>query len=463
MEPIPLTLPPGLFRQGTEYQSAKRWLDAQYMRFRMGTIRPQGGWATGLTGTLSGSPRAAHAWLNDSEEPFAAFATNSKFYAHDGTTLDDITPSGYTATDANAATISLDNFGEDLVFVNDEDKVLYEWTPGGGGDATAISGAPTAASLFVTEEKFLVALCINGDPRSFGWPDQETLTIWTATDINQAGDLPIQAVGRLMCGLKIKGSSLLFTTEGLHRLEYLGPPDVYSTEHISNGCGIIGRHAKVAVDSAAYWMGRKKFFRYVGYIEPLVSEVEDDVFKNINTTHQHKCWCEYMPETDEVWFYYPRGSATECSHAAIYNVIEGHWNHTPMARVAGFASDVFGYPMRVTSAGAMLKHEYGWSYDSEVRKLISGPLEIGDGGRIMYIDEVFPDEITQGDCEVYFHVRDYNSASETTVGPFTAQDRMPIELMGRKIRIELRAASGKQDFRIGNYSAVVRPRGVYAP
>lgn len=455
VEPVKLTLRPGLFRQGTEYQAAGRWYDNQYWRFAEGVIRPMKGWDTGLTGTLSGTPLAAHAWLDNEEAPFAAFGTTTHLYVHDGSSLTDITPSGFTS----ATVWTLDNFGEVLIACDGTN--IYEWTPGGGGDATVISGAPTATAIFVTEEKFLIALGVNGDPRQFAWPDQASLTVWTATAINQAGDLPLHTVGKLRSGLRIRDGSLMFTTEGLQRLQYFGPPDVYGTEQVGQGCGIIGPHAAVSVDSTAYWMGRGQFFRYGGYVEPLPCEIADDVFRNINTTHQHKCWAEYDPTFGEVWFYYPRGSATECNHAAIYSTRENHWNHTPMARVCGFGPDVFGWPLRVTSAGAMLKHETGWAYGDEVRKLISGPVEIGSGGLLMEVDEILPSELTQGDVEVYLHLRDYPNATERTVGPFAAADRMSILQTARQVRFELRMASGKTDARIGPFRATIRSRGRY--
>lgn len=455
VEPIKLKIRPGLYRQGPEYEAAGRWYDNQYWRFVDGVIKPMKGWATGLAGTLSGTPLAAHAWLDNDELPFAAFGTTTKLYIHDGTTLNDITPSGFTST----TVWTLDNFGEVLVACDGTN--IYEFTPGAGGDATAVTGAPTASSIFVTEEKFLIALGSGGDPRQFAWPDQATLTTWTATAINQAGDLPLHSVGKLVSGMRIRGGALMFTTEGVQRLDYIGPPDVYGTENVGQGCGIIGTHAKVSVDAIAYWMGRGQFYRYGGYVEPLPSDVSDDVFRNINTTHQSKCWAEHYPEAGEVWFYYPRGLATTCSHAAIYNYREGHWNHTPMARTCGFGPDVFGWPLRATSAGAMLKHETGWAYDSEVRKLISGPLEIGTGGKLMEIDEIIPSELTQGDVEVYLHLRDYPNATETTVGPFAAADRMSILKTARQIRVELRMASGKEDARIGPWRATVRARGRY--
>jgi hypothetical protein len=57
------------------------------------------------------------------------------------------------------------------------------------------------------------------------------------------------------------------------------------------------------------------FFRYAGYIEPIPCEISDEVFTNLNTTYKRKCWVEHNAEFGEVWFYYPSGAATECSHA----------------------------------------------------------------------------------------------------------------------------------------------------
>jgi len=41
---IPLKLPPGIYRNGTQYQSAGRWYDANLVRWYDGTLRPIGGW-----------------------------------------------------------------------------------------------------------------------------------------------------------------------------------------------------------------------------------------------------------------------------------------------------------------------------------------------------------------------------------------------------------------------------------
>lgn len=51
---FPLAFPPGIYRNGTEYQSKGRWYDANLIRFYEGTIRPIGGWRTkDRTGSLT--------------------------------------------------------------------------------------------------------------------------------------------------------------------------------------------------------------------------------------------------------------------------------------------------------------------------------------------------------------------------------------------------------------------------
>lgn len=44
MAMLPLKIPLGVARNGTEYQNAGRWYDAQLVRWFEGTLRPVGGW-----------------------------------------------------------------------------------------------------------------------------------------------------------------------------------------------------------------------------------------------------------------------------------------------------------------------------------------------------------------------------------------------------------------------------------
>ena len=46
---IQLAIPPGVYKNGTEFQSAGRWYDASLVRWTEGTIRPVAGLATAGT------------------------------------------------------------------------------------------------------------------------------------------------------------------------------------------------------------------------------------------------------------------------------------------------------------------------------------------------------------------------------------------------------------------------------
>lgn len=506
LEPIKLDWAPGLYRQNTVYSCPPgRWNDGNLMRMAEGVRKPMKGWATGLAGTLSGVPRAAWGWKDNDGNAFAAFGTSTKLYAHDGTALDDITPDpptawyledgtnwlledgtnllqedGFNAGDADASTWILDNFGELLIALNDNEQDIYEWQPNGGGDATRIANSPQASGIVTTEERFILALGADGDPRKIAFPDGENYTIWTPTSTNRAREILIQSKGVLMCGVRASGGTLLFTDQEPHFARYVGLPDVYLIRRAGENCGIIGKHAKVAVDQLVYWMGKSSFWVWAGYAEPLACDIADDVFQNLNTDMAHKVWCWHNAADGEVWFFYPRvqtlqlesgsewlledgtpilleSSATECSHAAIY-VYRGrpHWNHVELARTCGFEAGTFAWPVMADVDGAMFKHEYGWDYDGAERFLTSGPLEISNGGALIYIDELIPDESGQGDCEVYIHLSEYPTDPETTLGPFSAADRIPVEAPARKVRMEIRASSSAQDFRIGTYRAFVR-------
>lgn len=507
IEPIKLEFAPGLYRQGTVYQTPSGMFhDGALMRMGENVRKPMKGWATGLPGTLSGNPRAAHAWKDNDGNPFAMFGTHTGLYAHDGVTLDNITPAiaegllledgadwlledgtqwlqeGYEAGDADTSTWTLDNFGELGFACNDSEGVILEWQPGGGGDATEVANSPNALAITVTAERFPFALGADYDPRRIAWPDGENYTTWSPLSTNRAREYRIQSPGVLMCGARVSGGHLIWTTHDIHFARYVGLPDVYSIKPAGNQCGIIGRHAYKTVDQLAYWMGENAFWIWAGYADAIPCSISDDVFKNINQTHRHKVWCEHNAADGEILFHYPRGDATECNYTAIY-VYRGqpHWNHTPMVRNCGFEAGTFQWPVRVTADGAMLKHETGWNYSDDMllledgtdwlledgtlwltedaetatRYLTSGPFEIGNGGALLMIDEIIPDELTQGDCSIYFYTSEYPTDGETMHGPFTAGDRIPIEVPARKIRMEIRASAGVEEFRIGTYRAVV--------
>ena len=157
---IPLKLPAGIYRTGTDFEGSNRWRDANLVRWSNGSMRPVGGWINkhDVSSNLTAAPRAMHTWIDNASGTNTAIGTaNELLYVNASGTATDITPTGYVAGDENAVintaygggffsyggslygvkqpssgvfqeadSWSLDNWGEYLVGCATNDGKLYE-------------------------------------------------------------------------------------------------------------------------------------------------------------------------------------------------------------------------------------------------------------------------------------------------------------------------------------------------
>jgi len=94
---VPLQIPAGVYRNGTEFQASNRWYNANLVRWIEGTLRPVGGWRTRKT-VGSTAPRAALAWSDQSGDRwYAAGFHNALKVVSASATLTDITPASLVA------------------------------------------------------------------------------------------------------------------------------------------------------------------------------------------------------------------------------------------------------------------------------------------------------------------------------------------------------------------------------
>jgi hypothetical protein len=72
-------------------------------------------------------------------------------------------------------------------------------------------------------------------------------------------------------------------------------------------------------------------------------------FDNVNFSQRQKVWVTKIPRYNEIWWFYPRGEATECTDAIIYNVKDKIWYDAGSApgaqRSAGIFTEVFPKPI----------------------------------------------------------------------------------------------------------------------
>jgi hypothetical protein len=478
---IPLKIPPGVYRNGTEYQSAGRWFDANLVRWYENTLRPIGGWRKKSETAMTGKCRGILTWKTNSGSRYIAMGTSTKLYVmSENSVLKEITPTGFTAGRADATnttgygynlygsfaygvarpdtgaiapatTWSLDTWGEYLVACSDTDGKLYEWQLGFTTPtlAAVITNAPTGCTaLLSTAERFLFALGASSNPRLVKWSDQENNTTWTAAATNQAGDFEINSSGSLKCGKRVRGINLLFTDVDVHTATYVGQPYVYAFERVASGCGVISAQAVAAIDSTALWMSQSGFWLFDGYVKPLNCDVSDYVFQNLNYNQASKVYAVHNSKYGEIWWFYPSNASNEVDSYVTYNYRENHWNIGVMGRTAGTDRGVFNNPTMVDASGYIYEHEVGYAYDGGSVYAESGPYEIGVGENIMSVRQVIPDEQTLGEVQISFKSRMYPTSTETTHGPYPAAQPTDVRFSGRQVKVRY-TGSVLEDWRVG--------------
>tara|TARA_R110000868_G_scaffold159518_1_gene388470 strand:- start:272 stop:1744 length:1473 start_codon:yes stop_codon:yes gene_type:complete len=487
---IPLNIPPGVYKNGTEYQSKGRWNASNLVRWYQNTLRPIGGWRKRSTTQLTGSARGLIAWRDNSNVRWTGIGTHSKLYAmNEGGVAYDITPTTFTVGIADAdsklgygygtygsssygiarpdtgstipaTTWSLDTWGEYLVGCSSADGQLLEWQLNTASKAVAITNAPTGCTgLITTEERFLFALGASGNPRRVKWSDQENNTVWTAAATNQAGDFDLTTLGSLMCAKRVRGLTILFTDVDVHSAAYIGPPYVYGFERIGTGCGVISKQAVAATDNSCIWMSRSGFWLYDGFVKPLPSDVGDYIFNNINYSQSSKIYCVHNSAYGEVWWFYPSAASTENDSYVSYNYREGHWAIGSFGRTCGTDSGVFSSPMMISSDSYVYQHEIGYIYDSVMPYAESGPIELAAGDRVINITGLVPDENTLGEVKASFATKFYPNSTEYSYGPYTMNTPTSVRITGRQIAVKIDGFANT-NWRVGTIRLDGRPGGL---
>jgi len=491
---VPLDIPAGFYRNGTDLEQSGRWRDGSLVRWRDNSLRPIGGWQERKASFSTNPVRGMHTWETNSSDAYLVGGSYNELKAMvGGGTIYDITPTDLTAGRENAelgtgygdgfygsgyygqpiqqntnaipleaTTWSLDNFGEYLVACSKDDKRLLEWQLGSAAKAAPIANAPiNNLGLVVTEERFIFALGSGGNPRKISWCDRENNTLWTPAATNEAGDIEISDSGQIMQGIRTRGQTLILTDTSAHTARYTGPPYVYGFERVGTSCGAISRKAASDVDMGVFWMGQRGFFRFDGNsVQEIPCDVFDYVFSDFNTAQQSKVWSFANGQYGEVWWFYCSEDSTEIDRYVAYDYKEGHWLIGNLSRTSGVQRGVFLYPLMAghNADSDIYDHEVGLNVDSSSIFAESGPISIGTGDQVARVTNLIPDEKAQGEVNVTFKTRLYPNGTETSHGPFTTSNPTSVRFTGRQIRMRV-DGTALSDFRVGNMRVDMKAGG----
>lgn len=309
-----------------------------------------------------------------------------------------------------ATNYTLDTWGQTLLACP-EGGAIYYWNPDGGFSTMAAITTDNApvhnAGIFVAQPaQILVAygsttrtssgnIGAFQDPLLIRWSDQDNYLIWSVDTTNQAGSVRIPRGSRIVSGIQGPNQALIWTDAGIWSMQYVGQPLVFSTNEIGTGCGLIAQYARAVIQDRVFWMGSNNFYTLGnGGVQTIECSVWDDVFQDLDTANQSKCWAWPVANFFEVWFFYPslQDGTGECSRYVKMN-LSGIWDKGQMPRSSGLDVTVFGYPLAATSGGIIYQHEDGNDGDgSPIDAYVeTGDVMIADGQNCMFVDQVRPD------------------------------------------------------------------------
>ena len=230
----------------------------------------------------------------------------------------------------------------------------------------------------------------------------QTPTDWNGPLANQIN----MSSSKIIKGVPTRGgtnspSGLFWATDSLIRVSFTGTaPDYWRYDIVSSQISIMSSNAVVEMGGSFYWMGVDRFYVYNGNVNVLPNDKNVNwLFDNINYQQRQKVWATKVPRYNEIWFFYPRGTATECTDAIIYNTKDNIWYDAGQAvgaqRSCGYTTEIFPSPIWAD-----------WNYDVSYSPPIT-VIGTPSGALPPLASQVY----VQGDASQQFSPGDYLSAS----------------------------------------------------
>jgi hypothetical protein len=322
-------------------------------------------------------------------------------------------PADTTVTGAQLRLWSHTAYGEDLVF-NSRGGGIYYWDRTTGLTARGVSldslpGAnrtPEVANITMLSERdrHLITLGCDDefnpgvlDPLLIRFSSQESLTDWESRPTNTAGSLRISSGSEIIAAVQTRQLILVLTDNGVHSVQFLGPPFTFGLSEVASGTTIAGPNAAVAVGDEVFWMGQGEFYRFSGLVQQVPCGVKAYVFDDINTTQYAKVCAGHNSAFGEVWWFYPSADSENNDRYVVYNYLQNVWYYGSLSRTAWLDRGVLQTPTAASADGYLYSHEVGvadgdFSPAQALGAYVeSSPVDLGEGDRFMFVKRMIPD------------------------------------------------------------------------
>jgi hypothetical protein len=233
-------------------------------------------------------------------------------------------------------------------------------------------------------------------------------------------------------------SGLLWSLDSLIRVYFSGGVTTFSFDTISNDITVLSPQSIIELDGAYYWAGTDSFYVYNGAVRELPNNLSLNWFyDNLNYAERGKVFAFRNRRWGEIWWCYPRGSATECTHAVIFNYREGTWYDTVLpgqGRSCAAPAQIYQYPLMGSPEATggvyrVIQHEFGVDdIDGATSRAVEAHFETSDfsllnaekpSNSALDCSYIEPDFVQSGDMMISIEGRTNARATELAGDPVT--------------------------------------------
>jgi hypothetical protein len=407
-------------------------------------------------------------------------------------------PEGTSETSLVSRVWQFDNYGQNVI-CQIVDGPTYYWDESVRPiqRAQILAGAPTKSTfaLVSTPDRHLVCFGTETtigspttqDPMFVRFSNQEDISNFQETATNTAGGQRLTDGNRIVSAVRSRGQILIFTSNSLHGMQFLGPPYTFGFQQLGANCGCVGPHAAVDVNGLAFWMGPEAFYAFDGTVKKLPCTVQDYVFKDINLVQRTKFHAGVNSQFNEVTWWYCSFTSDYIDRFVTYNYLENVWSVGSMARSAWVDLGTYDKPIAgeyfpESDAAYDVSTIYGLTegrtflyfqetgdnaIDQPIHAYIqSGYFDIGDGDNMVFMSKFIPDFKNQrGNLTVRLLLRPYPQAgaSPSSLDPYVitpTTQKVDTRARGRQISLTIDSNEVNTNWRFGTLRVDVQPDGL---
>ena len=208
-------------------------------------------------------------------------------------------------------------------------------------DANATGGIVSLHPyLFYYGTDGIVGWSVAGEPTNLTGSGSGLARVWGQKIIK---GMPLRA------GSGSAPAGIFWAFDAVIRATFTGGATVFQFDVIATDTSIISPQCVVDYDGVFFWCGVDRFLMFNGVVREVPNQMNlNYFFDGLNQRQRSKVFAFKVPRYGEVWWCYPRGDATECTHAVIYNVRENTWYDTELpnyGRSAGQFNNSFAAPV----------------------------------------------------------------------------------------------------------------------